>query len=156
LVGTNNDATNPLGGSFGLVKRNGCTDHTDTITGEEATSDEQRNIGGDGLQNDTNAEDDVASDETKTATKDIGSGSSSQSTKECTGGENGHDQGRLRGIDVEVSVCVPVSGAELVSPVFHAEDTTDGSSIITIMILERYAEARFENSPEEHTTKGDE
>lgn len=93
LVGTNNNTTNPFGRSLGLVERDGSTDHTDTVTSEEPTSDEERDRSCDSLQDDTDAEDDVASDETKTTTKDVGSGSSSQGTEESTGREDGDNQG---------------------------------------------------------------
>lgn len=71
LVATNNCATDPLGGGLGLIERNCGTDHADSEASEEASSDEHRDSSGDGLQNDTDAEDNVASYKSKTATKKI-------------------------------------------------------------------------------------
>jgi hypothetical protein len=37
LVGTNDSSSDPLRRSLRLVERNQCRDHTNTVTGEEAS-----------------------------------------------------------------------------------------------------------------------
>jgi hypothetical protein len=134
LITTNDSTTDPLGCSFGLVKRNGGTDHTNTVSSEESASNEERNIGSDGLQDNTEAEDNVASNKTKTTTKEVGRGRGGEGTEESTSGENGHNQGLLTGGDIQLALGVPVASAEGVLPICHSKDTTDGSGIITKVI----------------------
>ena len=136
LVATNNGTTNPLGGSLGLVERNDGTDHTDSVTGKETTSNEQGNISGNGLKNDTDAEDDGADDETQATTEEISSWRRGQGTEEGTSGKDGDDQRGLLGGDIGLTILlVDEASAEDLSPVFHAQDTTNGTSVITVETL---------------------
>lgn len=131
LISANNNTTDPLGSSLGLVQRNSSGDHTDTETSEEAASNEKRDFNGDSLENDTEAEDDVASNQAEAATKEVGRWGSSKCTEEGTSREDGDNQGGLGGVDIQLALVVPVACAEVVLPVLHTKDATDGTSIIS-------------------------
>jgi hypothetical protein len=49
LIRTDDDNTNPLGGSLGMVQRNRGTDHIHAIPSEEVFSNKQRDGGSNGL-----------------------------------------------------------------------------------------------------------
>lgn len=135
LVATNNSTTNPLGGSLGLVERNGGRDHTDSVTSEETTSNKQGDISSNGLEDNTETEDNVAGNEAKAATEEIGSRGGSQGTEEGTGGEDGDNERGLIGGDIgKVVLGVDVSSAEHLTPVLHSQDTTNGTSIISVAL----------------------
>ena len=84
LVATNNCATDPLGGGLGLVERDGGGDHTNSVTSEETASNEDRNVSGDGLEDNTKTEDNVGGNETHDTTEQISSRGGGQGTEEGT------------------------------------------------------------------------
>lgn len=85
LVRTNDETTNPLGQSLGLVHRNLNRDETDTETSEESTSNEHTLFGGSDLKNDTKVEwNGGADDDTPLAASVVGDQTSSESTNEGT------------------------------------------------------------------------
>jgi hypothetical protein len=131
LVATDNSTTDPFGTGLRLVKGNRHGDHADTVTSEETAGDEQGNVSGSSLKNDTNAEDDIGCDETENTTKHIRAGSTSESTEEGTGREDRHDQRGLVRSDIEIAILVPVTSAEEVPPVLHTKNTTNGTGIIS-------------------------
>ena len=136
LVATDNGTTDPLGGSLGLVERNGSRDHTDSVTSEETTSNKQGDISSNGLEDNTKTEDNVAGNETKAATEEIGSRGGSQGTEEGTGREDRDNERGLVGGDIRMAVLgVDVSSAENLTPVLHSQNTTNGTSIISVTLL---------------------
>ena len=121
LVATDDGTTNPLGCSLGLVQGNSGTDHTNTVTSEETSSNEHGDSGSSSLKDDTDTEDDVADNKTETATKEISSGCGSQSTEEGTSREDRDDQRGLFGGDIGETVgTVFEASAEKLSPVLHS------------------------------------
>lgn len=133
LVATDNGTTDPLGGSLGLVERNGGRDHTDSVTSEETTSNKQGDISSNGLENNTKTEDNVAGNETKATTEEIGSRGGSQGTEKGTSREDRDNERGLVGGDIrKVVLGVDVSSAEDLTPVLHSQDTTNGTSVISV------------------------
>lgn len=96
LVSGDDDTTNLLGGDFGHVQDDDCRDETDTHTCDGTADDEEGDCRRRDLKNDTHHEDETASNDSVTATNSIGDITRDESAKECTGGENRHDQ-RLGG-----------------------------------------------------------
>jgi hypothetical protein len=85
LVGTNDETTNPLGKSLGLVHGNLDRDKTDTETSEESTGNEHTLLGGSDLKNDTEVERNGSADnDTPLAASDVGDETSSQGTDKGT------------------------------------------------------------------------
>lgn len=85
LVGTNDETTNPLGKSLGLVHRNLDRDKTDTKTSEESTGNEHALLSGSDLENDTEVErNGSTNDDTPLAAGYVGDETSSQGTNEGT------------------------------------------------------------------------
>ena len=134
-----------------MVERDGCTDHTDSVASEETSSNEHGDGSGDGLENDTNTEYNVADNETEAATEEISSGCCGESTEEGTGREDGDDQGSLFGGDIEhVVLLVDVASAEKLSPVVHSQNTTNGTGIITILVSRNLEKRSIEHTQTEH------
>jgi hypothetical protein len=91
-------------------------DETDTKSSKEATCDEQGLACGDGLQNNTEVEDESnCRHETNPATENIGTWSREECTEECTCRQNGHNKGVLARRELSVRLC-----CESLLPVFHA------------------------------------
>lgn len=103
-------------------------DETNTETGEETAGNEHGLSSGGSLEDDTQVEDNHGGEhETIATTEEIGNGSSSEGTEEGTGGEDGDNQGLLRGSDGRGR-----DGREFGLEVVHGQDTRDGTGVITI------------------------
>lgn len=89
LVAADDGTADPFRAGFRLVERDGSRDHAYTVAREETACDEHGNFGRSSLQDDSEAENDAAGDEAKTSTKKVSDGSSRQSSKECSGRQNG-------------------------------------------------------------------
>jgi len=85
----------PFGGTLGLIHWNQHGNHSDTQTGEDTTNDEQRNCCSSGLHGDTSREDDDGKDDGPPPTEDIRGGGGEEGTEECTGRQDGDDEGLL-------------------------------------------------------------
>ena len=71
MIPRNDGATNPLGGTFGLIHWNEGRDEADAKASKEAADDESGPIIGAGLERDTEAEHDTARDDARAATKNV-------------------------------------------------------------------------------------
>jgi len=133
LVAANNSTTDPLGRGFRLVERDGCRNHADSVASEETTGNEEGNISGDGLENDTDAEDNIGSDQTIDTTKEISCGGGGESTEKGTSGQDRDDERLLIGSDIKhVILGVDITGREELPPVCHTKNTTNGTGIVTV------------------------
>lgn len=159
LVATDDSTTNPLGRSLGLVEGDEGADHADTVASEETTGNEHGNGSSGGLQDHTQSEDGGGDDQTIATAEEVTSRTSSESTEESSGRENGDDLGSLRGGDVQmVRLGVDVAGGELVLPVVHTQDVTNGTRVISVQLSEPGVVQGGCRSyvPEQNTTKGNE
>lgn len=149
LVATNNGTTDPLWRRLGLVQRHRGRNETwyclaltnmfssqlresltNTETGEETTSDKERDISSGSLEDHTEVEDPAVDDQTETTTKSVGNGSRQKSTEEGTGRQDRDDQRGLRrsdGGNTAGRLC-----CELFLPVVHGQNTADGTGVISM------------------------
>jgi hypothetical protein len=158
LVGTDDRASDPLGGRFRLVQRD-CPlvesgnavgerrhtqrrDQTDPETGKEATRKEEGDPRGGRLQDDSQIEHLGRSNQTPATTDPVTHGSSTQSTEEGTSREDGDDGGRLRGGNIGVSGGVTVAGGEELLPVGHGKNAADCSCVISRSVRRRSLQER--------------
>ena len=121
---------NPFGRTLGLIHGDQHGNHSDTPTGEETTSDEERESGSSDLHGNTSNENENSEDDRPPPTEEIGGGGGEQSTDECASGQDGDDEGLLGRRDGTH----PGDGiwfTEGTQPVLHSLDTSDGASIIT-------------------------
>ena len=91
---------------------------TDAKAGEEATSKEERDGGGNGLEDDAKIEDPSRDHETPFSANIVGEEYRGQGAEECAGGEDGHDSRGLGRRNIGLVISVKVAGAELPLPVF--------------------------------------
>ena len=83
LVASDDSAANPFGRALGLVHGDEGGDETDTETCEDTANDERREVGGAGLEGNTEAEDDAGELNTATTTEVISDGSAEKGTCEA-------------------------------------------------------------------------
>jgi len=134
---TKGNLPNPLGRTLGLVHGNQHGNHTNTPTGEDTTRNEEREGLSGGLHGDTNGEDGDSEDDGPSPAEDICGGSGEKSTKKCTSGQDGDDEGLL-GCGDGARPGGGIEFTEDAQPVLHGLDTGDDTGIVT----------------EEDTTKG--
>lgn len=125
LVSTDDRTTDPLWRSLTLVQRDHRTDQSDTVSGKESSSNEQRLRSRRSLQDDSQVEDNQGrSQKSQSSTKEICHRSSCKCTEERSHGENGDNERILGGRDSLV-----VSRPEHVHPVGVGEDTADRAGL---------------------------
>lgn len=143
-----------LGRDLGHVQNDDGGDETDTETSNQTANDHDSKGGGGSLQDATNGEDERSENNSWATTNEVGNVTSSDSTKEGTAGQNrGHERlitGRdvesrlvvlvLLGIGVGEKVAGVVHAGVLANEVWHGENTSHPSSVVS----------------EENTTKGGE
>lgn len=103
LVAGDDGTADLAGRDLGHVQDDDGRHKADTESSNKTTSDEQTQAAGGSLENDTNDEDNAASDHGSATTEPISNVTSNQSTKEGSGGENRDDQGLPRGGNDEIS-----------------------------------------------------
>jgi len=141
LVSSDDSTANPLWSSLRLVERDERRNKTNTKTSKETACNKERDGSRRSLENNTKGEDKDGKHQAVFATSEVTHRGSAEGAKEGTGREDGDNLRLLRRANVRQAVVgVDEASGELVSPIRHLQDATDGSSVIS----------------EEDTAKGDE
>lgn len=139
LVGRYDGTSNPSGSDFGLVEDDQGRDTTDTETSNDSTDDEEVELSGNHLENDTDAEDGEDDLQTPSSTEEVTERSTTEGTKKGTSRQDTGDEGSLTsgevvgwGSDGGVGGgSIWVVGSVLLQEGLHGQETTDDTSVIT-------------------------
>ena len=95
LISRHNGAADLLRGDLGHVQDDDGRDEADTETGDQTTTYQQFIRGRCRLQRDPDEEDDATDNDRCASTSKVGDVTRHQGTEECTGGQDGDDEGLL-------------------------------------------------------------
>lgn len=131
--------------NLGHVKNDDGRDESNSETGNDTTNGHENDSSGSGLKNGTNGEDSASHNDSWATTDNIGDVTSSDGTEEGTGGENRGHKGLVVGgdlevelvglvgigVDIRVNVEWVVLAGDHANEVWHSQNTSHPSSIVS-------------------------